>query len=106
MARRVTSRERETKEAARSPVESVKSPKSRSTNEKRVVAINEENGMYVSGSLLTSKLEWLVNTGCNVTILSADVFNSLAVQERPKLKQIWQELNASASTSSGSDGRS
>ena len=49
--------------------------------------------MYVSGSLLTRKIDWLVNTGCNVTILSGDLLNSLAVQERPKLKWTQQEFN-------------
>ena len=59
---------------------------------------NGENGMYVSRSLLTRKIEWLVDISCNVTILLADVFNSLAVQERQRFKQTQQELNQADGT--------
>ena len=63
-----------------------------------MVATNGENGLYVSGSLLGEEVEWLIDTGCNVTILSADVFNRIPVHRRPKLHKSEQRLGQADGT--------
>ena len=63
-----------------------------------MVATNGENGMYISGSLLGMDMEWLVDTGCNVTFLSADVFNRVPVHKRPRLFKSEQQLGQADGT--------
>lgn len=58
-----------------------------------MVAIKGQNGAYVPGSLLTREVEWLVDIGYYVTLSLANVFNSFAVHDRPKVKWSQQELN-------------
>ena len=42
--------------------------------------------MYVPGKAETIKVDWLVDTGCSVTILSEKSFCSLSIDDRPELQ--------------------
>ena len=63
-----------------------------------LVATNGEEGIYISGSLLGEDVEWLIDTGCNVTILSAEVFYRIPVHKRPKLYKSTQKLGQADGT--------
>ena len=54
--------------------------------------------MCISGSLLGEKIEWLIDTGCSVTILSADVFFRIPIEKRPKLMRSEQLLSQADGT--------
>ena len=48
--------------------------------------------MYVSGSLYGQEMDWLVDTGCDVTLLPSKIYFGILPHRRPELLPCDQDL--------------
>ena len=44
-----------------------------------------EDALYVTGKIRDVEMQWLLDTGCSLSIVSTDVFERIPVSDRPKL---------------------
>ena len=51
-------------------------------------------GLYVSGNIHGAEVEWLIDTGCNLTLLSETAYHRIPVARRPILKPYYYSLSA------------
>ena len=44
-----------------------------------------EDALYVTGEVKGIEIEWLLDTGCSLSLISVEVYNSIPEEVRPKL---------------------
>jgi len=57
------------------------------------VAVARTDGIYVKGRTCNVSMEWLIDTGSNVTIISEKVFCTIPTADRPVLKPFGETLS-------------
>jgi transposase InsO family protein len=81
--------------AAGSPVDPVARNLPLLDNQYRVSEINSiDNAIYVKGEFSCLKLDWLVDTGCSISIVSEKVYNEIPMVKRPTLEEQEMDLQA------------
>ena len=58
----------------------------------QVIRTIHGTGLYVRGQAETCDLDWLVDTGCSITILSDKLYFSIPSEDRPELSPHDKEL--------------
>ena len=60
----------------------------------QLLRVTRESGIYTPGKVETLPVDWLVDTGCTTTIVSARVFNALHPEDRPNLQTFDGKLTS------------
>ena len=52
------------------------------------------DGFYIEGKAESLNVDWLVDSGCTITILSTKRFSALSEDEKPTLEPYMKELKS------------
>ena len=53
----------------------------------------DSEGLYVKGNIQGAEIEWLVDTGCNLTLLSYEAYHRIPLAKRPLLQPYYNSLS-------------
>ena len=56
------------------------------------------DSLFVPGSACGKDLEWLIDTGCSVTLMSTKVYQGISANQRPKLRSYTGLLSQASGT--------
>ena len=61
---------------------------------KHKLRVTKDSGIFIQGKVETMPIEWLVDTGCTTTIISAKIFDAIQPDEQPRVLQYDGELTS------------
>ena len=63
-----------------------------------MVRSSGNDSLFLPGSAFGRDIDWLVDTGCSVTLIASSVYNSIPYHERPKLDTYTRVLTQAGGT--------